>query len=113
MGDDEWGHKVSNFRLIIVRINGGLTGVIRPRRVVRAKVSVIQRKILSAFAHNQVFSGLIFEPDSPQITDYLVPDVRAIRKFQIVRIEIGQISAILFEPGYGIPYQSKFVSDVV
>src|SRR5215813_2364374 len=86
MGDDEWGHKVSNFELIIVRINGRLTGVIRPRRIVRSKVSVIQRKILSPFAHNQVFSGLVFEPDSPQITDYLVPNVRAIRKFQIVRI---------------------------
>jgi hypothetical protein len=30
MGNDEWGHKVSNFKLIIVRINGGLTGVSVP-----------------------------------------------------------------------------------
>src|SRR5262245_47402952 len=113
MGDDEWRHKVSNFKPIIVRINGGLTGVIRSRSIVRAKVSVIQRKILSAFANNQVFSGLIFEPDSPQITDYLVPDVLAILKFQIVGIEIGQKNAIVFKPGCGILYQSKFVSDVV
>src|SRR5215471_11265737 len=113
MGDDEWGHKVSNFKLIIVRINGCLTGVIRPRRVVRSKVSVIQRNILSAFANNQMFSGLVFEPDSPQITDYLVPNAPPIRKIQIVGIEIGQKNAIVFKPGSRILYQSKFVSDVV
>src|SRR5215475_104608 len=64
MGDDNWGHKISNFKPIIMRINGGLTGVIRPRRIIRAKISVIQRKILFPLTNNQMLSGLVIEPDS-------------------------------------------------
>ena len=80
-----------------MRIDGGLTGIIRSRRIIRAKVSVIQRKILSPFANDQAFSGMVFEPDSSQIPDYLIPSVRAVRKFHIVGIEIGQKNAVIFE----------------
>src|SRR5215471_15262870 len=72
MGDDNWGHKISNFEPIIMRIDGGLTSIIRHRRIIRAKISVIQRKIPFPFTNNQMFSGLVIEPDSPQITNYLI-----------------------------------------
>jgi hypothetical protein len=96
-----------------VRIDSGLTGVIRSRGVIRPKISIIQLKFLSAFADNQMLSGLVFEPDFPQITNYFIPTVSAIRQFQIVRIEVSEKNAILFEPGYGVSHQPEFVSDVM
>src|SRR5262249_46689811 len=88
MGDNKWGHKISSFEPIIVRINSALTSVIWSRRIIRSEISIIQRKILSTFANNQMFSGLVFDPDFPQIPNYFVPTVRAIREFQIVRIKV-------------------------
>jgi hypothetical protein len=64
MGDNKWGHKVSNFKLIIARIDSGLTVVIRFRRAIRARIPVIQRKILSDFSNNKNAIFFFISPET-------------------------------------------------